>query len=175
MTRRDALRALGAVGASAALPLRRETGVLPATRPVFSLSEGSLVSALAEHIIPGDGHSPGAEAAGVTAFITRVVALLPAASANDWRNGLAAIDAKCKEMFGRSFVETTVANQAALLTEISRNEQNPSTAAERFFRRIKDATIDAYYTSRIGLEQELGYKGNGNLDQFLGCTHAEHQ
>ena len=32
-------------------------------------------------------------------------------------------------------------------------------------------TADGYYTSRIGLVQELGYKGNTVLRQFPECTH----
>jgi hypothetical protein len=36
-------------------------------------------------------------------------------------------------------------------------------------------TIDGYYTSEIGIKQELKYKGNTYLKEFKGCTHPEHQ
>jgi hypothetical protein len=39
---------------------------------------------------------------------------------------------------------------------------------------IKSMTADAYYTSQIGLVQELGYKGNTVLASFPGCDHPEH-
>jgi hypothetical protein len=44
-----------------------------------------------------------------------------------------------------------------------------------FFRTIKNLTVDAYYTSREGLTQELGWHGNTFVAEFKGCTHPEHQ
>ena len=43
----------------------------------------------------------------------------------------------------------------------------------RFFRLIKNLTADGYYTSRIGLLQELGYAGNTALAKFPGCDVPE--
>jgi hypothetical protein len=39
----------------------------------------------------------------------------------------------------------------------------------RFFRLVKNLTADGYYTSRIGLLEELGYAGNKALAQFPSC------
>lgn len=39
---------------------------------------------------------------------------------------------------------------------------------------IKSMTIDGYYTTEIGLKQELGDDGQLFLGQFPGCTHPEH-
>ena len=61
-----------------------------------------------------------------------------------------------------------------LLTDISRNESEPRTPLEQFFKVTKDATIRGYYTSEIGIQQELEYKGNRVLAEFVGCTHPEH-
>ncbi len=36
-------------------------------------------------------------------------------------------------------------------------------------------TVDGYYTSKIGIHQDLEYKGNTAISEFPGCTHAEHQ
>ena len=57
---------------------------------------------------------------------------------------------------------------------ISKNEKSPQSLEERFFRAIKNLTIDGYYTSKIGIHQELQYKGNTYLKEFKGCTHPEH-
>ena len=46
---------------------------------------------------------------------------------------------------------------------------------EQFFHMMKSMTADGYYTSQIGLVQELGYKGNTALPSFPACTHPEHQ
>jgi gluconate 2-dehydrogenase gamma chain len=44
----------------------------------------------------------------------------------------------------------------------------------RFFRLIKNLTADGYYTSRVGLLQELRYTGNTALAQFPACAVREH-
>ena len=44
----------------------------------------------------------------------------------------------------------------------------------RFFRLVKNLTADGYYTSRIGLLEELGYAGNKALAQFPSCSVPEH-
>ena len=36
-------------------------------------------------------------------------------------------------------------------------------------------TITGYYTSEIGLHQELGDDGQMVLAEYKGCTHPEHQ
>ena len=53
--------------------------------------------------------------------------------------------------------------------------QNEKSTEGRFFKRIKDLTIDGYYQSREGLVQELGWHGNTFLPEFKGCTHPEHK
>ena len=34
---------------------------------------------------------------------------------------------------------------------------------------VKQATVRGYYTSEIGIHQELRYKGNRFLREFVGC------
>ena len=43
-----------------------------------------------------------------------------------------------------------------------------------FFRLIKNLTADGYYTSRVGLLEELGYSGNKYRPDFPQCTVREH-
>lgn len=40
---------------------------------------------------------------------------------------------------------------------------------ETFFADTKQATIHGYYTSEIGIHQDLRYKGNTLLAEFVGC------
>lgn len=40
---------------------------------------------------------------------------------------------------------------------------------ETFFADTKQATIHGYYTSEIGIRQDLRYKGNQLLAEFVGC------
>jgi gluconate 2-dehydrogenase gamma chain len=44
----------------------------------------------------------------------------------------------------------------------------------RLFRLIKNLTADGYYTSRVGLLEELGYAGNSALASFPVCEVREH-
>lgn len=50
----------------------------------------------------------------------------------------------------------------------------PADVPVRFFRLVKNLTADGYYTSRVGLLDELGYKGNTMLPAFPSCTVPEH-
>jgi hypothetical protein len=58
---------------------------------------------------------------------------------------------------------------------MARHEGSPETALEKFFAPLKRMTIDGYYTSKIGIHEDLEYKGNTALSEFPGCTHPEHQ
>jgi hypothetical protein len=44
----------------------------------------------------------------------------------------------------------------------------------RFFRLLKNLTADGYYTSRVGLLEELGYTGNTYRPGFPQCAVSEH-
>jgi len=65
----------------------------------------------------------------------------------------------------------------ALLTPLAADGTAPADVAPRiaFFRAIKSMTITGYYTTEIGLRQELGDDGRMMLGAFEGCTHPEHQ
>jgi hypothetical protein len=90
--------------------------------------------------------------------------------------GLAWLDKTSKDRHKKNFVDLSNAQQVGLLTEISKikNPAPHEATQEKFFKAIKDMTIDGFYTSKIGIE-ELGYVGNTVLDEFPGCTHPEHQ
>jgi hypothetical protein len=59
----------------------------------------------------------------------------------------------------------------------SASTARPSSEADlpvRFFRLVKNLTADGYYTSRVGLLDELGYAGNTALAKFAACAVPEH-
>ena len=197
MTRREAIKGIGAgVGVIASLPVLGSAAIAgeqaahdhmqhgPAgakadTKPqplkFFTEDENKALIEMSERIIPADDHSPGAKAARVSEYIDLIVSVSPDEVKKSWRDGLAAVNNKSREMFGKEFAAAGEADQVKLLTEISKNERAPQTVEERFFRTIKGATIDGYYTSEIGIKKELNYKGNTYLKEFVGCTHPEHQ
>jgi gluconate 2-dehydrogenase gamma chain len=141
----------------------------------FTEEENQTLIQMSELIIPADDHSAGAKDARVSEYIDTVVSASPKAVKQNWRDGIASIDKKSREMFNKGFVESTQDQQISLLTELSKHELGPQTEEERFFKTMKFATIDGYYTSKIGIHDELNYKGNTYLMEFVGCTHPEHQ
>ncbi|MEK6289621.1 MAG: gluconate 2-dehydrogenase subunit 3 family protein [Acidobacteriota bacterium] len=196
VTRRDALKTIG-VGVSviASLPVlggsagaqdpaahdhsnHSAQAAAPAkAQPLkfFTEEENKTVIEMSERIIPADDHSPGAKAAGVSGYIDLIVSESTDVTKQTWREGLSAINKMSRDRFGKPFTEAGADQQIDLLKEISKNERSPQTVEEKFFRTIKYATVDGYYTSEIGIHKELHYKGNAYLKEFTGCTHPEHQ
>jgi hypothetical protein len=65
-------------------------------------------------------------------------------------------------------MEASPGERVAVLTRMAKNEMNPKTPEEVFFRELKHATAHAYYTSKIGIHREMEYKGNVMLEEFVG-------
>src|SRR6266498_3984641 len=192
VSRRDALKGLAGIGA--ALPVlntnllardhdhgshgqaaKTEAKKAPYKAKFFNADQMALVATISELIIPTDEHSKGAKDAEVPEFIDMMISESSAETKKAWTDGLAAMDKLSQDKNGVSFNKATKDRQIAILTEISKNEAKPQTQEERFFKTIKNITIDGYYTSRIGIHEELQYKGNTYLREFKGCTHPEHQ
>jgi len=156
---------------------RSPTASVPATEGArfFNPQEMETIAAISDLIIPSDEHSPGAKATGISGFID----LMVSESSNEikalWRNGLAAIERMSQQKFSTAFNSAGTEQQISLLKAVSKNERKPKTIEERFFIAIKGMTVDGYYTSAIGIHQELQYKGNAYLKEFVGCTHPEHK
>ena len=188
LKRRDALKGIvTGIGVGASLPILGQSALAQhehhavaaktvqaktaAKLKFFTAAELAAIGEISELIIPADERSGGAKAADVPAFIDLMISESPAETKDLWKKGLAAMDAKA----AGSFVKAAKDKQLALLTEDSKNEMKPTTLEERFFKAIKGMTIDGYYTSKIGIHDELKYKGNTYLKEFKGCTHPEHQ
>jgi len=164
INRRDLIR----IGAGAALALPAASAVV-AQPKFFTPAEFAMLDELTETIIPSDSHSPGARAAQVAAYIdARVAEAFDAKVRDDWRNGLQSVDELSRKMHGHSFMEISPEQRVAVLTRMARNETKPKTPEEVFFGDLKHATAQAYYTSKIGIRQEMEYKGNVMLQEFVG-------
>ena len=144
------------------------------TPEFFSASEFGMLDSLTEVILPGDDHSPGARAARVARYIDVIAADATANTQERWRSGLKAVSALAEGRFGQSFAQCDADEQDQIVGEISRNEDSPRNEAERFFNLLKRSTINGYYTSQVGIDEDLGYRGNTAIDEFPGCTHEEH-
>ena len=150
------------------------TGATAERGKFFTALEMETIAVISDLIIPTDDHSPGARAAGVSTFIDLMVSESSNETKELWRDGLAAVDKISEQKFSAPFNRAGQEQQISVLKSISRNERRPRTIEERFFVAIKSMTVDGYYTSPIGIHQELRYKGNAYLKEFVGCTHPEH-
>jgi Gluconate 2-dehydrogenase subunit 3 len=135
----------------------------------FTKDEFALVDELTELIIPTDEHSPGARAAQVAGYIDfRLSESFEEPPKTLWRDGLKLIEQLSQEMSGKRFLQASAEQRIALLTRISQNETNPVKPEEIFFKELKSRTARAYYTSKIGIDTEMEYKGNSYLKEFVG-------
>jgi hypothetical protein len=135
----------------------------------FTKDEFALVDELTELIIPTDEHSPGARAAQVASYIDfRLSESFEEQPRTLWRDGLKLIEQLSQETCGKPFLQASAEQRVAVLTRISQNEMKPVKPEELFFNELKSRTARAYYTSKIGIEAEMEYKGNSYLKEFAG-------
>jgi hypothetical protein len=180
VTRRAALKAFGTgVGAAALLPWLSEEGLAafagiqaasaPPAPKLLSPSQFATLETLVEAIIPADDRSPGAKQARVADYIDLLLSESERERALQWFGGLAALDAESTARFNAPFSRLDAAQADAILQDISRNERSPQSPLEVFFVMTKQAAVQGYYTSEIGIHQELRYQGNKFLREFVGC------
>ena len=136
----------------------------------FTPAEHALVEELSETIIPADSHSGGAKAAKVADFIDQ---FLRETYDDDqkalWREGLRLVDLMCRHYHQESFVDSGSGERTALLQVLSDNDHMTDLPEVRFFIELKRLTVRGYYTSKIGIHDELEYKGNRILEEYVGC------
>jgi gluconate 2-dehydrogenase gamma chain len=182
---------LGDVPAAAARATAGTAARVAAGR-FFSAPEMALLDELVEMIIPADAHSGGARVAGVAGYIDgRLAEYDPAIPvlAKDrerWKAGLATVEALARETSGKSFLETTPAERTALLERVAKPlveqevpteepeerrkpaVEKPEMVGQRFFVELKSWTARGYYSSKVGIHDEMEYKGNRAIVEFSG-------
>jgi len=124
----------------------------------FTEEESELLDQLMEMIIPSDEHSPGAQAAKVNLFADMMVATSSDEVKRQWRHGLQLM----RKAAAHSSLKEALDQSAA-------HEDHPSNELEHFFVQLKAMTARGYYTSSIGIHDDLKYQGNTYL-KFAGCV-----
>jgi hypothetical protein len=173
LTRRQML--IASAGALAATSVLADDSIAAAVQAAtggpkfFTKEEFALVDELTEMIIPTDEHSPGARAAKCAAFIDmRLAEAFDDEPRTTWREGLKAIDTASQSLNGHPFMQSSESERTAVLTKLATNEESPKTPEEKFFVELKSRTVQAYYTTEIGIKKEMEYKGNTLLQEFFG-------
>jgi len=170
LSRRELLR-LAAAAAAAPLVPRLASATSPAAAPLaagrfLSAAEMTVLDELSEIIIPADEHSGGARAAGVAAYIDgRLAEYDPSIpdlreAQEKWRAGL------------KTFVDAPAEERLALLARHAAAEKEAKTPEEKFFALLKEWTVYGYYTSKIGIHDEIEYKGNTLQTEYAGVDVA---
>jgi len=125
----------------------------------FTSAENDLLDQMMEMIIPADGHSGGAHAAKVSLFADRMVSTGSDSEKTEWRKGLQVL----KEESAKSSLAEALARAAG-------GGAKPQSDLERFFGTLKRMTVEGYYSSEIGIHQDLEYQGNTYVAEFPECT-----
>lgn len=133
------------------------------------------VTLISEMIIP-ETDTPGAIAAAVPQFIDNVLAESDEYPRGQFLKGLEWLDARSSELFGGDFLGAAPEQRIALLTILSSpaNKSLDDQPGVEFFEAIKSLTVTGYYTSEIGIYDELG-DGELFFNGYDGCTHPEHK
>ena len=195
MNRRDALRKLaaGGIGAAASASWVDNLSALARVQAdrlhvavatsqagtrwvpkILTAHQHDTVATLVELIIP-QTDTPGAKAVFVDRFVDSLLAEAQRPDRARFLGGLAWLDRRSKALYARDFVTGSPAQQAELLTKLSADGSVEDRAGVAFFAAIKAMTITGYYTSEVGLRDELGDDGRMFLPAYEGCTHPEHQ
>jgi gluconate 2-dehydrogenase gamma chain len=163
MQRRDLLRLLGGVSvlsgmsATELLALGQKTHQL-STTPLgfFSVHQLHTVAAAGERIIPATD-TPGAMAAECHRFAERIVAdHYDKDRQHRYINGLIDLDKRASATHQQLFVDLGNDQQDAILESVESDAYSDSdSGSDSFWRDLKHLTVYGYYTSEIGIRQEL--------------------
>jgi hypothetical protein len=166
MHRRDLLRLLGGASIIAGLTpeqllalgrsTHRALGSAPSALGFFDAHQLHTVAAAGERIVP-ETDTPGALAARCHLFTERIVAdHYPPARQRRFIDGLVDLDRRSSAMHGRLFIQVDDAQRDAVLVAVESDAYaaRPD-GADSFWRDLKYLTLYGYYTSEIGIEEEL--------------------
>ena len=187
MNRRDAIARVallmgGTLSAPSLMAFGEGTSTKQAIGAAFSLTSAqrSLVAEIAEHIIPKTS-TPGAKEAGVGPFIEMMLAdCYKAQEQQNFLDGLADLDERATKAHSKKFLETSSAEQVAILKQVEKDtiELMKSANVQQvkvgdnvdkevisskklkgtpFWRLLKELTLFGYFTSEQGATQALEY------------------
>lgn len=159
------LEAARVVHALAGEARAQEGGYTPAA---LDAHEFRTVTRLAELIVPADARGGSAVDAGAPEFID-LLCSQNEELARIYAAGLSWLDEATRRAHGRRFVEASAGQQTAMLDALVEAERGGASedlrAGVGFFNWVRRMTVDAYYTSPIGIA-DVGYQGNQVLPAY---------
>ena len=144
----------------------KKTASGPYKPKCFTASEYKTLQRLADLIVPADDRSQGALAAGAPEFID-FLSSQSKELAEIYTGGLAWLDHEMVKRYEAPFVTATPEQQTAILDLIAyrKNDSPELGPGIRFFTWVRNMTVDAFYTSKVGMD-DLGFMGNGAMSEF---------
>jgi gluconate 2-dehydrogenase gamma chain len=137
----------------------------------FSSHQYETLKMLCDIILPKDERSGGAVEGGAPEFIDLLT------SENEeyqikLGGGLVWLDSHCADLYDKTFLQATPEQRTQVLDLIAYRKnglQDASlTQGIAFFSFLRKLTFDAFFTSKIGID-DLQYIGNTSLREFPGC------
>jgi hypothetical protein len=129
----------------------------------FSKEERILLGEIAEIIIPSTKKSPGAKAANIVEFMQSIVSdCYTLEEQKLFTEGLNQIP--------KEFIRFSAQQKWDFVLELDKaaSQSKGENGQALFFRMIKELTTWGYFTSEVGLTQELGY--NPVPGKYVGCV-----
>lgn len=143
----------------------------------FDAHQNETLITLTDLIIPATD-TPGAKAALVNRYLDLLYNEESGENQQEIIQALAWFDGRSLSLHNKPFISLTKAQQTELLKPLAdpSKARPEDEAGVKAFDFIKEVTIFGYYTSKIGLDEELRYQGDTYNTSFPGaCTHPEHQ
>jgi gluconate 2-dehydrogenase gamma chain len=158
------------------------TPVVPGGYLFFTANEAAVVDAFVDRLIPTDELGPGAKDSGVTTFIDRQLTgpygghdwlymqgpfsanplptqgiQSPLTPRQQYRLGIAALEAHCATTFNRSFAQLKADEQDRLIAAMEKGEvQLPNFSSRMLFNAIYNNTVEGFFADPI-------YGGNRDM------------
>lgn|SRR5262249_10458206 len=145
---------------------------------LFHPHEYATLLRLTELIIPADERSGSALDAGAPEFID-LLCSQNSRLASIFTGGLLWLDREMQHRHGKNFVDASEDQQTGMLDLLSASpatdEAGPASLApgSDFFRWLARMTVDAFYTSAVGIK-DIGYLGNKGMAKYEVPEEAIH-
>ncbi len=138
----------------------------------FTPHEWETVRVLVDIVIPRDERSGSATDAGVPEFMDFMMNDRPDGQ-TPMRGGLEWLDGECFDRTGKTFLDSTDAERAAVLDDIGwpRKARPEMSQGVAFFNMFRDLTASGFFTSKTGIA-DLDYRGNEFVGEWKGCPEA---
>jgi hypothetical protein len=141
----------------------------------FDDHENETVIAVSALLIPATD-TPGAKAALCNRFIDLLLSASETKAQKQYIEALGWLDGYCLSRYNAPFTQLGLPRRKEVLTALTAASPEASLVhGVELFGVIKKSIVNAYYTSEIGMLQELKYQTNPFQPHFPRCKNPDEQ